>query len=72
MSKKKKIIRIQKYTLTLTEYDNGTSQIERVADGIGGLELLGFLLLTTDDIMKQMRGKSKLPTVVKKKAIIRE
>ena len=50
---------MKKFTLTLTEKENGDSTVITKNDGFTGLELLGFLEMKQQDILEQIRHPAK-------------
>ena len=50
---------MRKFTLTLTENENGDSTVSTENDGFNALELLGFLEMKQQDILEQLRHPTK-------------
>lgn len=68
MESEKQIVKIKKWTIELTEYSDGSSQIHRTNDGFHAYEILGLAVQAKEEIIKQMQGKMK-PTVTKRTVI---
>lgn len=50
------VAKIKTYTIVVTEYTDGTTNLRRTNDGFYPLELLGLCQLTSLDIMEQLKG----------------
>jgi hypothetical protein len=66
----KKVLKVKKYTIIETEYDNGEKTMSRESEGFDALTLLGAIELTKEEIYKQITGELYVkPTRVKRKII---
>jgi len=68
-NKQKKVIRVLKYNIEYTIYDDNTTELTRVCDGFTALELLGVLDLTSRDIKEQIGGEHR-PDIIKRTVIV--
>lgn len=57
--KERKIVIQKKYTVTVTDYDDGKSVMERDNDGFSVIELLGLSNLLNREIHEQFKGEFK-------------
>ena len=68
MLKDSKVIKVQKWTVEVTHFEDGTVQMDRINDGFNPYELIGLSTYMREDIVKQME-KTIIPTVVNRKVI---
>lgn len=54
----KKVISESSYSIKITKYSDGTSDMHRVSNGITALELLGIFQLSTKQIIDQLENKA--------------
>lgn len=67
-NKEKKVKTVKTYSITVIEYEDGSSSMHRVCDGFNPLELLGMLSKTSMDVNRQIEGLIK-PDVIKRTVI---
>lgn len=58
----KKVVKKQKYTITIEEYEDGSSGMHRKTQGLWGFELLGVLDFISKDIVSIIRDGQTEPT----------
>ena len=64
----KNVVRSCKYEITMEFYEDGSSKMQRTADGFTAIELIGVLELTMMEIREQMKG-TITPDVIKRQVI---
>lgn len=52
------------YTISLVQYEDGFSSLDRTNDGFDALQLLGLIHLAQSEIINQITGKMPQPDVV--------
>lgn len=62
------IIKVKTWTITVTEFSDGTSEMLRTNDGFSPHELLGITEHVKHDIFNQLYSDVN-PTVVKRKVV---
>jgi hypothetical protein len=65
-------LKIKKYTIEVTEGDNGKNHLRRTNDGFTAIELLGILWEAQHDIINQIRGKKQKFTTIKRQVVEKE
>jgi hypothetical protein len=64
--RRRTMAKVKKYTITITETDDGRTHMNRLSDGFTPLELLGAIELTRSEIIDQLHGKFKPDTVTRR------
>jgi len=64
----KTLIKTKTYTTTVEEFSDGSSNLLRVNDGFGGIELIGLCSLIKKEVFLQMDGEFK-PDVIKRQSV---
>jgi hypothetical protein len=64
-----KVLKIKTYTITVTEYEDRRSIMNRRNDGFNPFELLGFTELISGEIREQIKGVIK-PDIIKRESVI--
>ncbi len=70
-TEKKKALKVKKWTVSLTEFTDGTSKMERTNDGFTPLELMGLSDFIKLEVRNQMLGIIK-PDIIERKVINRK
>lgn len=68
--KRRKILKVKKYTIEVTEFDDDKQQISRTNDGFSALELMGVLAHCHHSVSLLLAGKVfPEPEVIKRNIV---
>jgi hypothetical protein len=67
-SKEKKLVRKRTWSITIEQFNDGSTTMKRTSDGFLGFELLGLIEQMKQDILKQLSGDIK-PDIIERKYI---
>ena len=69
LNTEKKVIKKKIYSITVTQFEDGTTNMQRINDGFNILELLGICQLTAVEIKEQFAGNIK-PDVITRQVVV--
>lgn len=66
---KKTVTSTKTYTITIEQYEDGTTNMQRKNDGFNPLELIGIADFISIEVREQMMGRIK-PDTIKREVVI--
>jgi hypothetical protein len=61
----RKEIKVQRYVIKVTSYDDKTSTIQRINEGFNPIELLGLCTFSSNEIIQQIKGNITPDVVIR-------